>query len=348
MNKIDETISALLCDEKKRKRVQFRTVYITLAVISAVMTVINFASGTGALSIATLTFCLLCLADLALSVIMDAKLEKLSAVLFIIQLLALLIFFTVSGSPEGFSAVWIAMLPSCGMLLFGRKVTAILSGTMLIIMIFFFWTDQGQSVLMYNYTQAFRQRFPVLFVSSFVMSWLLETIYVHTYRELQQARANMHELYSHDYLTGSLNRYGLDEWYKRTSPGSRQAVMMFDLDFFKQVNDTYGHDAGDAALKAVAAQVDKLTETALCRWGGEEFVVWYPDKDISDELAEEIRRAVEVLSIKDPDSGAIVHMTISIGIARGSAEDNLYTLINDADKYMYQAKQSGRNCIISE
>ena len=232
------------------------------------------------------------------------------------------------------------------MLLFGRKMTSILSGFLLLLLLFFFQTEPGQSMLMYDYTESFRMRFPILFASAFFLAFILETIYVHTYRELVNTRSKLEVMYAHDYLTGALNRHGLSEIYEQTKPGREQSVMMFDLDHFKRINDTYGHGTGDIVLKTVAQKIQEMTSPPLCRWGGEEFVVWFPEESISDSFAESIRLAVKELPIID-EKGNEVHITISIGIARGTDRDDMHDLINIADEHLYKAKASGRDCVVS-
>ena len=257
-------------------------------------------------------------------------------------------FFIISGNPEGFSAIWICMLPTCGMLLFGRKNTTILCAIMLVIMVFFFQTPQGVSLLWYDYTASFRMRFPILFSAFYLLSLLLESIREITQRELDKMRLKYEYLYSHDFLTSMLNRHGLMEWEKREKVSSRQAVLMFDIDFFKKVNDSYGHDIGDIVLAGVSAEVAKHVPTSICRWGGEEFVVWFPHGNLRDEEAERIRAAVEELEIFIPHTEKRVPVTISIGVARAAGEVPLSELIKRADACLYEAKAQGRNRVVFE
>ena len=346
MNQFNKNLSKIISDDVQRHRLHFKLVSITLSIVSIVMTIMNFFTDKGVLTIATLAFSVLCIVNYLLTLGNHKKLFDVANVLFVIELMAIFVFFIISGNPEGFSAIWICMLPSCGMLLFGRKMTTLLSGIMLLILLFFFQTETGQSFLMYDYTESFRMRFPILFVSAFSISYILETIYVYTHRELVQTRTNLQEMYMHDYLTGALNRHGLNEIYERTKPGKEQSVMMIDLDHFKMINDTYGHSAGDAVLKAVAQKIDEMTSPQLCRWGGEEFVVWFPEESIPDSLADSIRCAVKALPIID-EKGNTLHVTISIGIARGSDQDDMHDLIDIADKQLYKAKANGRDRVVS-
>lgn len=340
-------LAAIVLDEMRRIRMQYLCVYVMLATVSLFMTVLNLFTHKGVLTWATLIFCLLCLANLALLRWFGQKGLKLSSRLFMLELMVLFIFFIVSGNPEGFSCLWIILLPACGALLFGLKPAIALCLVMLFILVFFFWTPVGQSFLPPNvYTETFMMRFPILYVASAVISCILELIRSATQRELIRTRSHYEHLYSRDALTSLLNRHGLYEWRGSIQVHTRQTVMMFDLDHFKRVNDTYGHDVGDLVLAGVAAEVSRLVDTKLCRWGGEEFVAWFPRGNQNQDSAERIRRAVERLEIAVPHSDEALRVTISIGVAHGGPDTPLDSLIKEADKCLYQAKADGRNRVV--
>lgn len=157
-----------------------------------------------------------------------------------------------------------------------------------------------------------------------------------------------------DGLTGIANRRYFNEYLEREwRTAKRQehslGLIMADIDFFKRYNDTYGHQAGDSCLKAVAAILDSGVSRAAdlaARYGGEEFAVVLPDTDLAGALhiAEHLRRQVEKMGWehREAPSG---HVTISLGVAAlvptaGSSPEELIKL---ADQALYQAKQSGRN-----
>ncbi|QSZ40641.1 diguanylate cyclase [Sulfurimonas aquatica] len=127
------------------------------------------------------------------------------------------------------------------------------------------------------------------------------------------------------------------------------SILLFDIDYFKKVNDTYGHDAGDTVLQIIAQEILSNSREAdiACRWGGEEFLILAPHCSLADAVikAENIRKNIESLSIKLNETTSI-KITTSIGVSSGietSAED----LIKTADSYLYIAKERGRNCVIS-
>jgi diguanylate cyclase (GGDEF)-like protein len=160
---------------------------------------------------------------------------------------------------------------------------------------------------------------------------------------------------THDPLTGIHNRAWLTQEAEQAFAMARRyrtelVFAMLDIDHFKRVNDTYGHQAGDEVLKAVAqAAQGALRETdRFGRFGGEEFFCILPlaSADTALRCAERIRKAVEALAVAA--DGKTVRVTISIGLARMvDGQAGWEALLKQADDALYAAKQSGRNCIRS-
>jgi two-component system, cell cycle response regulator len=127
-------------------------------------------------------------------------------------------------------------------------------------------------------------------------------------------------------------------------------LIMCDIDFYKDYNDTYGHLAGDDSLKKVANVLEHYARRAsdlAARYGGEEFVIILPDteSDKAVHIAEQIRTAVEDLHIQHSSSQTSDYLTISLGVATiiPTRDQKPGTLINFADEALYQAKKNGRN-----
>ena len=123
-------------------------------------------------------------------------------------------------------------------------------------------------------------------------------------------------------------------------------LIYFDLDYFKKVNDTHGHNAGDYILLEVAKIVKKTIrkEDIFCRFGGEEFIVLMPNTDARTayESAERIRSAVEAFDFDFQGTG--IKQTISLGISQlNPSMRTPKDLLDDADRKLYQSKQNGRN-----
>lgn len=330
----------VLTDDEKRKELQYVGIFILLGLVSAFMTVLNVITHKGILTISTAVFAVLCFVNYLLVKKGRETGRTIASILFSIEIVLLFLFFLISGNPDGFSALWIMMLPACGMLLFGRKRASILCAIMFAILVFFFWIPAGRSLLQYEYNQTFIMRFPILYLAFFLLSTLLETIRFVTQDELDKMREKYRYYAEHDYLTKLLNRQGLEEWNSAFTNLGDQAVMMIDIDHFKQVNDSYGHDIGDLVLASVAQRIEKEANTKVCRWGGEEFVVWFPEeKNMCDP--ERVRAQIEKMEINIPNSEKFIHVTVSIGVMRGEGE--LSALVKAADEAMLLAKNKGRN-----
>jgi diguanylate cyclase (GGDEF)-like protein len=184
------------------------------------------------------------------------------------------------------------------------------------------------------------------------------------YRNLNEAHAKLTEYSIRDGLTGVYNRRYFDQQFdfemqRARRSGRPLSVLMCDVDWFKLFNDTFGHQAGDACLIAVAQALGAPVKEAggfLARYGGEEFVIVLPntDSDAVTAISERARSAVAALRIAAPPNPAakadidsardVGIVTISIGAATLIApRDDSRTLLSAADEALYMAKHSGRN-----
>lgn len=191
-------------------------------------------------------------------------------------------------------------------------------------------------------------------------SWIeVELIRRKQEERLQQLNARLEYQAYHDALTGVANRRSmfktvhLDiERMKRA--GGKGTLAVVDIDHFKRVNDTYGHQIGDDVLKKVASAIQgTLVESDfIARFGGEEFVVWLPERDleIRREIVEKIRLSVNAIEIDDKP------MTVSVGacefdfanlMSDQSDTATLHEIIQVADNNLYKAKDTGRNKTVS-
>jgi diguanylate cyclase (GGDEF)-like protein len=177
-------------------------------------------------------------------------------------------------------------------------------------------------------------------------------------QQLLETSDKLHQLSISDELTGLGNRrhleYRLDrEWQCALRAQKPISLVMFDLDFFKHYNDTYGHQAGDHCLRVVAEELGSLARRPgdmAARYGGEEFVLVLPETDLAHavSIAEDCRARVESLAMPHGFSPTGV-VTLSAGVAT-LVPDSLTSrslLLQAADKALYQAKRQGRNCIAS-
>ncbi len=170
--------------------------------------------------------------------------------------------------------------------------------------------------------------------------------------ELVRTNEELHRLSRRDPLTGLFNRLAADEnlrsqFVRMKRMQHRYAVMMVDIDFFKRVNDTYGHEIGDQVLQGVAQVLQaRLRETDfLARFGGEEFLIILPEIDLAAalDLAEKLRAAVE-----SADNATGQAITLSVGLAMADSGDaHEDDAVRSADQCLYQAKHTGRNRVVA-
>lgn len=173
--------------------------------------------------------------------------------------------------------------------------------------------------------------------------------------ELTAAMKRIEELAVTDELTGLYNRrYILDIINDQRSRVQRNertfSVCYLDLDHFKRINDTYGHQAGDVVLKRVSEGIGASVREVdwVSRFGGEEFVVVLSGSDLESarQVADRCRRRIKEISFDDvaPD----LWVTVSIGVAQYQRGETIDNLLSRADDALYQAKEQGRNCTVCE
>jgi two-component system cell cycle response regulator len=162
------------------------------------------------------------------------------------------------------------------------------------------------------------------------------------------------ELAITDQLTGLFNRRYMSRHLSTLlSEGSKPvSFLMLDVDFFKQINDTYGHDVGDEVLKEFANRISANVRgiDLACRFGGEEFVVVMPDTDLSFAylVAERLRQSVADAPFVLNGEVRQLPVTISIGVAASQNGDTPEVLLKRADQALYRAKREGRNRVAAD
>jgi len=168
--------------------------------------------------------------------------------------------------------------------------------------------------------------------------------------------AKLQDLATKDPLTGLLNRRGFFDLAKKQlsnhANGYSSTIALIDVDFFKNVNDSFGHECGDNALVYLAAQINSLFRESdlFCRYGGEEFVVFLPgaNSSIGKKKLEEFREKI-ASAIIELGGGKSTQLTVSIGMTELYKDANSIEMaLNQADKALYIAKHLGRNkCIVA-
>jgi diguanylate cyclase (GGDEF)-like protein len=261
----------------------------------------------------------------------------------IYPLYVLMIYLTYTGGMNGTGHVWIFCVPAVALFLHGMKKGLIELGffVMALVVVMFFMDN---SFTEFSYHETLKSR--ILF--SFLVVVFLSAIYEYSMsrfnEELKETSAKLKLLAYIDSLTELLNRRGM---LQRLEKAEQQDLhlLLADVDYFKRINDEYGHDTGDYALTKMAELIQSsLPDAGLAaRWGGEEFLVSVSDCTGQEayELAELIRQRVEDYEFSYEDQH--FRVTLSFGVASTSSSINLREAITLADNRLYLAKHSGRN-----
>ena len=173
-----------------------------------------------------------------------------------------------------------------------------------------------------------------------------------TERQLRLDNENLNKEAGTDPLTGLPNRremISIIEKYQKESPQSSFSVAIADIDFFKKVNDTYGHACGDYTLVALTDlfKSESKGRYMACRWGGEEFCFFIPETNLDEAsiLMQDLNFAVEKMPLEC--DGVSFSITITIGVEETDFHSSLKELLDSADEKLYLGKNSGRNRVVS-
>jgi diguanylate cyclase (GGDEF)-like protein len=174
--------------------------------------------------------------------------------------------------------------------------------------------------------------------------------------QLLDSQKKLQEIATHDTLTNLLNRYEIlnvltDEFHRSLRENKPVSTVMLDIDFFKKINDSYGHDVGDEVLVEVASRLKGTLRRydKVGRYGGDEFLAILPgcSLDNAKRIAERLRRIVCKDRIKT--GAGQLYVTVSVGCASSESHSHksIEYLVKFSDKAMYHAKNMGRNCVIA-
>jgi len=206
----------------------------------------------------------------------------------------------------------------------------------------------------YQKGYSLKEVFGIIVVSALIMLGLIFWIRIlkkdiNNRKELEK---ELQKLSIIDSLTGIFNRYKIDSALKQQIAYSKRSntplsIIFFDIDHFKRINDTYGHQAGDEILKKLTVLIkEHLREYDIFgRWGGEEFIIILPDTSVKQavKVAQKLKSIIEKNKFKYIDK-----LTCSFGVTELKPEDNSDSFLTRVDSLMYEAKKRGRNKIISD
>ena len=134
--------------------------------------------------------------------------------------------------------------------------------------------------------------------------------------------------------------------------GKPLTLLVLDIDYFKAINDTYGHDAGDDVLREFAMRIKKAIRgiDLACRYGGEEFVIVMPETDmaVAALVAERIRKRIAGEPFAIDQGAKAIDVTLSIGLSALGMNDTAATILKRADQALYRAKRDGRNRVVAD
>ena len=287
---------------------------------------------------------------LSLSVFIDFCLNnnlRRTSILFLllVSVALMLYFYLIEGRYS--SVLWLMVTPFFAFILLGKKDGAILT------LVYIFAIGM---IVLFNYNNWF-----VLHenggasVSNMIGSSFFIFLLIYYYELLRdKSMEELSRLASIDILTGIYNRREFIELSRDILKNSRQeegvfSFLLLDVDFFKNINDTYGHNCGDYVLQEMTKTIESIIpkDSIFGRVGGEEFAIVLPKFNQSEAylVAEKIRASIESLEVRYED--ALISLTVSIGIAQYEPQHiHLKEIYKEADDNLYTAKESGRNCII--
>lgn len=261
----------------------------------------------------------------------------------IYPLYILMVYLIYTGGVHGTGHVWIYCIPAVALFLHGMKRGLMELGafTLVIAFVMFFMDDHFTNSINHSTLKS-----RILF--SFLVVVFLSAIYEYSMsrfnQELKETSAKLKLVANTDALTELLNRRGMMQRLEDTTY-NRYHILLADVDFFKRINDEYGHDAGDYALAELGKIIQKMLpkKGLASRWGGEEFLVAVCDCTELDayHFAESIRQQVEEYEFAYFDQK--FRTTFSFGVATMNEFTSLRETITLADNRLYSAKRAGRN-----
>lgn len=255
--------------------------------------------------------------------------------------------------------IWITLLGDIFIsyfLAFNKKViTYLVSIFELFILLLLYFLYKDSSTTTDESVQKLTTALSVIYTYYLVfrLSGFADAITSSGYRQITKEKEELEENSKYDFLTGLLNRRSIEKILKDmllelrgNNSDTNLVVMLGDIDNFKNINDTYGHDWGDKVLKEIAVSLKDTFRgnDTICRWGGEEFLIILPKIKTADIKNIETRLSARVAQVKLPDKSAVT-MTFGLVLCATGVSIDMDTLINIADKKLYEGKKNGKDHI---
>ncbi|MFC3201071.1 GGDEF domain-containing protein [Alteromonas oceani] len=289
-------------------------------------------------------------------VLLHSKLKNnhiIAPTLLVLCLLSLMLYLVIFGGVAGTGPLWIFVLPPVAMFFAGVFWGIITVGLFIALCAVILFTP-GDALLIASYTHEFKVRLLLSFATVTFLSAFYEHSRQTSFIIIRDISEKFERQALYDALTNLPNRRGIqkfiDHEINRAKRQQEQLTLILcDIDRFKQVNDNYGHDGGDIALKHVADLFKEVIreQDGVARWGGEEFLFVLPTTNESNGvvLAEKIRETIQATPVQIKNTSLTI--TASFGVAQIHLENGLNNALSLADKALYRAKEKGRNKVLS-
>lgn len=269
--------------------------------------------------------------------------------LFSAQAGALAIFLVLHGGVEG-TGVYFAFSLALMMVMLG--ITTLRSGIVISLVFLSLMTLGLYADLpgTYAYDGVHRGRIVLALIAICIMALISEWVRIRSYAAITHTTEKLSADALHDPLTKLLNRRGLEHEVGRMSGTDFPAVMaLIDIDHFKRVNDEYGHDAGDVALRCLAEHLrsNMKGRDLMCRWGGEEFMVLFRHTSLKNAAKVLAQIGNEARTSTITHGTSTFRITFSAGLSQLRSVSEFQHCIQRADQLLYQAKENGRDQIVA-
>jgi len=267
-----------------------------------------------------------------------------SAYIVLYFLFSLMFYLIYAGGVSGTGPLWTFTLPPVVLFIHGLKKGLIELLLFLLITIGMFFIKDGM-FLDTSYTYEFKIRLVLILFVVIMLSSLYQYTREISMKRMQKMQQDLEFFLRRDPLTGLYNRRGYNHNIPNIEKSSYGAILMCDIDHFKKVNDSYGHDAGDYVLQSISKMIREniRMQDLTVRWGGEEFFIFLSEVTLSEAylISEKLRKKIEHTSI--PYNNQLIDVTMSIGISVVEKNIPLNEAIKNADSAMYLSKTRGRN-----
>lgn len=274
---------------------------------------------------------------------------RISANCLMLCLMSLLVFLVYTGGAKNTGPLWMYIVPPVALFLGGLK-NGLRDLALFVIVISVLMFYPNDELMVAVYSLEFKTRLLYSFLTVTFLSAVYEYSRQQSYVQIQDLSDRFEKQARQDPLTTLPNRRGMREhleYEKSRTQRNKQnmTILLCDIDHFKRINDTFGHEAGDKVLKQISGTFSNSLrkQDIVARWGGEEFLFLLPETNAHEGyiLAEKIRN--KVINSDFHHNNRKITCTISLGVAEVKTQNSIDDAINLADHFLYQAKENGRN-----